>query len=97
MVILDHRGTEVQARRISAEEEWLLNGGRLVLRELGAKQDFFKKNAAMNFPNKVHIDSWHGLNAGGRTCLRPFPLSTRRWGCALMLTGTARTSKCVPG
>ena len=56
MVVLDHRGAEVQARRLGAEEEWLLNGGRLedvhMLRELGTKQDFFKKDAAMKFPQQ---------------------------------------------
>eukprot|EP00913_Durusdinium_trenchii_P026135 g24517.t1 len=56
MIVLDHRGAEVQARRLGAEEEWLLNGGRLedvhMLHELGTKQDFFKKDAAMKFPQQ---------------------------------------------
>ena len=56
MVVLDHRGTEVQARRLGPEEEWLLNGGRLddvrALHELGSSQEYFKKNAAMKFPQQ---------------------------------------------
>eukprot|EP00913_Durusdinium_trenchii_P006898 g6489.t1 len=81
MVVLDHRGEAVQARAISAEEEWLLNGGRLeelhLLREAGAKVNFFKKDAAMKFPQQSahHLLSWYerwrqgiseGPEAGGR-------------------------------
>lgn len=40
-------------------------GGRLeelhLLREAGAKEDFFKKDAAMNSRSRVPIASWHGM------------------------------------
>ena len=56
MVVLDHRGERVQARRVGEEEEWILNGGRLEelhrLREEGADREFFKKEAAMKFPQQ---------------------------------------------
>ena len=56
MIVLDHRGERVQARKLGAEEEWLLNGGRIeelhLLREAGADEEFFKKDAAMKFPQQ---------------------------------------------
>eukprot|EP00913_Durusdinium_trenchii_P011460 g10760.t2 len=64
MMVVDHRGTTAQVRRITAEEEWLLNGGGIdelrTLHELGTTTNYYKKDAAMKFPQQSahRILSW---------------------------------------